>query len=155
LRIEHDTGIKWRSQPSEEIVDDFAKGHGPDPGLVPMQLAFRYTKKAAWNKNLGEQFFDDFLEQEGSKLRLQEDEWPLIYELFWQRFDNLKKEWKKWQKKDGEDDKDVHHRNSTINRMDLRVKRRNARRRQVSEYIFILRLKDAYLFQILAQRYSP
>lgn len=141
LTIEHDSDIKWRSQPSREIVDDFAEGKGSNPGLVPMQLAFKYTKKEAWNKNLGEQFFDDFLVQEGSKLRLQDNEWPLIYELFWQRFDNLKKEWKKWQKKDGENDMEVHHRNSTKFLMDLRRKRRNARRRQVSEYLFILRQK--------------
>jgi hypothetical protein len=133
LRIEHDSDIQRRSQPSKEIVDDFAEGNGQDPGLVPMQLAFRYTKKEAWNKCLGEQFFDDFLEQEGSKLGLQEDEWPLVYNLFWQRFENLKKEWKKWQKKDGENDMEVHHRNSTNIRKELRAKRRNARRRHVSE----------------------
>jgi hypothetical protein len=65
LRIEHDSDIKWSSQPSKEIVDDFAEGNGTDPALVPMQLAFRYKKKDAWNKCLGEQFFDDFLEREG------------------------------------------------------------------------------------------
>lgn len=106
-----------------------------------MQLAFRYSKKEAWNIFLGEQFFDDFLDQEGSKLHIQEDEWPLVYDLFWQRFANLKKEWKKWQKKDGEDDKEVHHRNSANNRMDLKAKRKNARRRHVSEQIFISRYK--------------
>lgn len=81
---------------------------------------------------MGEQFFNDFLEREESKLRLQEDEWPLDHELFWQRFENLKV-WKRWQKKDGEDDKEVHHRNSTNNRMELRTKKRNTKRRHVSE----------------------
>ena len=98
-----------------------------------MQLAFGYTKKEAWNKCLGEQFFDDFLEQEGSKTRLQEKEWPLVYELFWQRFANLKKEWKKWQKKGGEKDIEVHRHNCTKQGMELKAKRRNARRRHVSE----------------------
>jgi hypothetical protein len=137
LRIEHDSDIKWSSQPSKEIVDDFAEGNGTDPALSPMQLAFRYKKKDEWNKCLGEQFFDDFLEREGSNLRLQENEWPFIYKLFWQRFDNLKMEWKKWQKKGEEDDKAVHHRNSTNYRLDLKSKRRNARRRQVSKYIYL------------------
>ena len=135
MGIECDADIQWHSQPSRELVDDFAKGNESDPGLVPMNLAFRYTKKEPWNKSLGEQFVDDFLERGGSKLCLQENEWPLIYELFWQRFDNLKKEWKKWQKKEGEDNTAVHNRNSTSNRIDLKTKRRNARRRQVSKYI--------------------
>ena len=43
----------------------------------------------------------------------------------------------KWQKKGQEDDREVHHRNSANKRKDLRAKRRNARRRQVSECIFI------------------
>jgi len=132
LRIEHDSDIQWHSQPSGETVDDFAEGNGPDPTLVPMQLAFRYKKKDVWNKHLGEQFFDDFLEHGGTNLRLQENEWPLIYKLFWQRFDNLKKEWKKWQKKNGEDDKAVHHRNIKNSQSDLKSKRRNTRRRNVS-----------------------
>src|ERR1700679_183168 len=144
LRIEHDPDIQRCSQPSNEIVDDFAEGNRSDPALVPMQLAFRYKKKEAWNKCLGEQFFDDFLEREGSNLRLQEDEWPLIYELFWQRFENLKKEWKKWQKKNGEDDKAVCLRNSTNNQLDLKSKRRNARRRHVSECVFILKKMLTY-----------
>ena len=154
LNIEHDSDIKWRPQPSKEIVHDFAKGNGADPALVPMQLAFTYSKKEPWNKCLGEQFFDDFLEREERKLFLQQDEWPVIYDLFWQRFENLKKEWKKWQKKDGEDDKEVHHRNSTNNRKELRAKRRHARRRHVSEYIFISQDR-CLLFRISAHRYSP
>jgi hypothetical protein len=132
LRIEHDPDIQWCLQPSTESVAAFAEGNGSDPALVPMQLAFGYKKKEPWNKCLGEQFFDDFLDREGTNLRIQEKEWPLIYELFWQRFENLKKEWKKWQKKNGEDDKSVHHRNSTSKQLDLKTKRRNARRRHVS-----------------------
>jgi hypothetical protein len=120
-------------QPSRDVVHDFAEGNGSDPNLVEMQLAFRYQKKEAWNASLADQFFDDFLEREGSKLDLQEDEWPLVLKLFWQRFNNLKKEWKRWQKKDGEGNKEVHHRNSTKYRMELKGKRRNARRRHVSK----------------------
>lgn len=133
LKIEHDSDIKWRSQPSTKSVDDFVEGDGLAPALVPMQLAFGYTKKNAWNISLKEQFFDDFVEREGSRLGLQENEWPLIDELFGQRFENLKREWKKWQRKDGEDEKAVHHRNSTSSRLELKSKRRNARRRHVSE----------------------
>jgi hypothetical protein len=133
LKIEHDSDIKWHSQPSKESVDDFVERSGSAPGLVPMQLAFRYTKKNAWNMSLKEQFFDDFMEREESRLSLQEKEWPLIDELFEQRFENLKKEWKKWQRKDGEDEKAVHHRNSASSRLELKSKRRNARRRHVSE----------------------
>jgi len=133
LRIEHDSDIKWCSQPSKESVNDFVARKGPAPGLVPMQLAFGYTKKNAWNMSLKDQFFDDFVEQEGSKLNLREIEWPLIDELFGQRFENLKKEWKRWQKKDDEDDREVLHRNSTSFRLELKAKRKNARRRHVSE----------------------
>jgi hypothetical protein len=133
LRIEHDSDIQRCLQPSKETIAAFAEERGSDPDLVPMQLAFEYKKKEPWNKFLGEEFFDDFLEQEGPTLRIQENEWALIYELFWQRFENLKKEWKRWQKKNGEDDKAVRHRNSTNNQLDLKSKRRNARRRHVSE----------------------
>lgn len=133
LRIKHDLDIQWCIQPSKEVVAAFAEGNGPDPALVPMQLAFEYKKKEAWNACLGEQFLDDFLEREGSNLHIRGNEWPLIHELFWQRFENLKKEWKKWQKKNGEDDKSVRHRNFTNKQLDLKTKRRNTRRRQVSE----------------------
>ena len=153
LRIEHDPDIQWSLQPSTESVAAFAEGNRSDPALVPMQLAFGYKKKEPWNKCLGEQFFDDFLDREGTNLRIQENEWPLIYELFWQRFENLKKEWKKWQKKNGEDDKSVCYRNSTSKQLDLKTKRRNARRRHVSIDIY-LGTKDAYLFRILAHRHS-
>jgi hypothetical protein len=133
LMIEHDLDIQWCSQPSEEIVAAFAKENGSEPALIPMQLAFGYKKNEAWNKYLAELFFDDFLDREESKLQLHENEWPIIQEIFWQRFENLKKEWKKWQKKDGEDDRAVRHRNSTNNQLSLKSKRRNARRRQVSK----------------------
>ena len=62
LKIEQDSDIKWHSQPSEKSVDDFVEGSGLAPALVPMQLAFKYSKKNAWNISLGDQFFDDFLE---------------------------------------------------------------------------------------------
>jgi hypothetical protein len=133
LKIGKDSDIKWCSQPSKKSVDDFVERDGLNPALVPMQLAFGYMKKHAWNVSLREQFFDDFEEREGPRLGLQENEWPLIDELFGQRFENLKKEWKKWQIKEGEDEKAVHHRNSTSSRLDLKSKRRNARRQHVSE----------------------
>jgi hypothetical protein len=81
LRIKHDPDIQWCLQPSKEIVAAFAEGNGPDPALVPMRLAFGYKKKEAWNRCLGEQFLDDFLEREGSNLHIRENEWPLIHEI--------------------------------------------------------------------------
>lgn len=128
LRIEHNPDIQRCLQPSEEMVAAFVEGEGPDPPLALMQLAFGYKKKELWNKCLGEQFFDDFLEREGPNLQLQENEWPLIIELFWQHFKNLKKKWKKWQKKDGEDEKAVRDHNSTDNQLNCKSKRRIARR---------------------------
>ncbi|KAF8879901.1 hypothetical protein CPB84DRAFT_1751555 [Gymnopilus junonius] len=131
-QIERDTDPRRNVLvPSKEKVDAFAEREGPGPTLVPLALFFAYKKKHAWNLDLGEKFFDDFFEREGPRLRLREREWPIIYEIFWQHFSNLKREWKKWQPKEGEDKTAVNHRNSETTRVTLKSKRRNARRKHL------------------------
>jgi hypothetical protein len=133
LGIKNAKDIQWRSQPSKEAVDAFANRTGPGPNLVPMQLALGYKKNEPWNVTMGEQFFDDFLDREEARLKIKENEWPIIYEKFWQRFTNLRKEWKQWQPKSGEDAHAVSHRNSQRIKKTHKVTRRDARRNYVSE----------------------
>ncbi|KAF8881965.1 hypothetical protein CPB84DRAFT_1851432 [Gymnopilus junonius] len=130
LNIKCDREIRWISQPSKEKVDAFAEREGPGPTLVPLAL-FSPTKRSMLGIWIWARNFSTISLREGPRLRLREREWPIIYEIFWQRFSNLKREWKKWQPKEGEDKTAVNHRNSETTRVTLKSKRRNARRKHL------------------------
>jgi hypothetical protein len=128
LEINRDKDIVLKTPPSNEEVEAFAEETGPGPELQPMRFCFDVTAKHAWNIDLAEQFVGKFMIYRGIK----KDEEELVYELFTGRFSSLKRRYKEWQLKRGEDTVQRTQRVKEIHRVERRMGRRDTRRNNVS-----------------------
>ena len=128
LEIGNDKDIVLKTPPSKEEVEDFAEERGPGPELKPMRLSFDVTAKHAWNVDLAEQFVMMFMKYR----RIKSDEEPLVYELFTARFSSLKRQYKEWQLKRGEDAVQRAQRVKEMHKEKRRMRRRDTRRNNVS-----------------------
>lgn len=77
---------------------------------------------------MAEQFVDQFMSDRG----IGKDEEPLIYELFTTRFGSLKRRYREWQFKEGEDAVQRAQRVKEMHRVERRMRRRDTRRNNVS-----------------------
>lgn len=128
LEIARDKDIVLKTQPSSEEVEAFAEERGPGPVLTPMHLSFDVTAKHAWNNDLAEQFVMEFMNNH----EIGEDEEQLVYELFTVRFSTLKRRYKEWQLKRGEDAVQRTQRVKEMHKEERRMRRRDTRRNNVS-----------------------
>ncbi|KDR79748.1 hypothetical protein GALMADRAFT_136359 [Galerina marginata CBS 339.88] len=133
LRINKDKDIQWHAQPPKAIADVFAAEQGPGPNLIPMQLYFDGKAKHHWNRTLATSFVEDFTEHVGPQLNLKEAEEIIVYDLFWQRFQNLRQLHKSWLPKEGEDDRAVSHRKYQQDLKQLKTTRRDSRRKCMNQ----------------------
>jgi len=128
LRIARDKDIVLKIPPSNEEVEAFAEEMGPGPDLNPMRLCFDVTAKHAWNIELAEQFVEHFMIYR----KIEKDEEALVYELFTVRFSTLKRRYKEWQLKRGEDTVQRAQRVRDVHKEERRMRRRDTRRNNVS-----------------------
>jgi hypothetical protein len=128
LEINVDKDIVLKKPPSNEVVEAFAEERGPGPTLKPMRLCFNVTAKHAWNIDLAEQFVEQFMKNR----RIGKDEEPLVYELFTVRFNSLKRRYREWQLRGGEDTVQRAQRVNEMHRVERRMRRRDTRRNNVS-----------------------
>jgi hypothetical protein len=128
LEIDRDKEIVLKTPPSNEEVEAFAEETGPGPELKPMHLCFSVTAKHAWNTELAEQFVTHFMKFRG----IGREEEPLLYELFTVRFNTLKRRYREWQLKRGEDTVQRAQRVKEMYKVERRMRRRDTRRNNVS-----------------------
>jgi hypothetical protein len=148
LDIEKDKDIIRKISPSNEEVEAFAEETGPGPKLNPMRLCFDVPAKHAWNTDLAEQFVKEFMKYHG----IDSNEEPLIYELFEARFTSLKRRYREWQLKEGEDTVQRAKRVKEMEKEERRMRRRDTRRNNVS-YISIHRNRRlTFWIQLFADR---
>ena len=128
LEIQKDKDIVWKTPPSNQEIEDFAEGKGLGPKLSPMRFSFRVTAKHPWNADLAEQFVTRFMEQRGIKSAEEQ----LVYELFTERFTCLRRRYREWQLKRGEDTVQRAQRVKEMHNEERRLRRRDTRRNNVS-----------------------
>jgi hypothetical protein len=128
LEINRDKDIVLKKPPSIEEVEAFAEETGPGPKLKPMRFCFDVTAKHAWNIDLAEQFVEKFMIFRG----IEEAEEGLVYELFTGRFSSLKRRYKEWQLKRGEDTVQRAQRVKEMHKAERCMRRRDTRRNNVS-----------------------
>lgn len=128
LDISNDKDIVLKTPPSNEEVEAFAEEKGPGPVLKPMRLCFDVTPKHAWNIDLAEQFAEQFMSNRG----IGKAEEPLVYELFTTRFCSLKRRYREWKLKRGEDTVQRAQRVKEMHKVERRMRRRDTRRNNVS-----------------------
>ena len=128
LEIARDKEIVLKMPPSNEEVEAFAEETGPGPELKPMRLCFNVTAKHAWNDELAEQFVTNF--RRFHEIGIHEE--PLLYELFAVRFSSLKRRYREWQLKRGEDVVQRTQRVKEMHKEERKMGRRDTRRNNVS-----------------------
>jgi hypothetical protein len=128
LEIGRDKDIVLKTPPSNEEVEAFAEERGPGPVLNPMRFCFDVTAKHAWNIDLAEQFVDHFMSDHGIGI----SEEPLVYEIFTVRFGSLKRRYREWQIKRGEDTVQRAQRVKEMHKVERTMRRRDTRRNNVS-----------------------
>ena len=128
LEIARDKDIVLKPPPSNEEVEAFAEETGRGPKLHPMRLCFNATVKHAWNADLAEQFVTNCRRFH----KIREEEEPLLYELFEIRFSTLKRRYRQWQLRRGEDATQHAQRVQEMDKEDQKLRRRDTRRNNVS-----------------------
>jgi hypothetical protein len=128
INIKRDKEIVLKPQPSEEEVEAFADEMGPGPELAPMRLSFDNGAQHPWNADLAEQFVTEFMKHRNIKSA----EEPLVYELFTTRFSSLKRRYREWKPKEGEDNVQRIQRVREMHKDERRMRRRDTRRNNVS-----------------------
>src|SRR5882762_618651 len=128
LEIARDKDIVLKPPPSNEEVEAFAEEKGPGPKLCPMRLCFNATAKHAWNADLAEQFVTEF--RRFRKIGKEEEQ--LLYELFEVRFSTLRRRYREWQLKRGEDTVQRALRVKEMHKEEQKIRRRDTRRNNVS-----------------------
>jgi hypothetical protein len=128
LEIQKDKDIVWKTSPSNQEIEDFAEGKGRGPKLSPMRFSFRVTARHPWNADLAEQFVTEFMKHR----KINSDEEPLLYELFTERFTSLRRRYREWQLKRGEDNVQRAQRVKEMHDEERRMRRRDTRRNNVS-----------------------
>jgi hypothetical protein len=137
LEISKDTDIAFKTPPSIEVVEAFAKDDGPGPVLKPMRLCFDVPARHAWNIDLAEQFVQRFMRNH----EVDESEECLIYELFNGRFNSLKRRYNEWQCKEGEDGVQRRQRVKEKHKVERKLQRKDTRRNKVSHISMIGRTR--------------
>ena len=128
LEIGRDKDIVLKAPPSNQEVKAFAEERGPGPVLKHMRFCFNVTAKHPWNTDLADQFVEKFMKDRG----IEEAEEALVYELFMYRFDSLKRRYREWQFKRGEDAVQRAQRVKEMHKMERKMRRRDTRRNNVS-----------------------
>jgi hypothetical protein len=128
LEISRDKDIVLKTSPSNKEVEAFAEERGRGPVLKPMRFCFNVTAKHAWNIDLAEQFVDQFMNDHG----IGKAEEPLIYELVTVWFGSLKRRYREWQFKRGEDAVQRAQRIKEMHKVERTMRRRDTRRNNVS-----------------------
>jgi hypothetical protein len=132
IGIINDAGIIRSPRPSEAEVTSFANEDGPGPKLKPMRLYFDGNLKHPWNADLAEQFFRYFR----SKNVVDEHDEDDIWDLFGQRFLNLKRQVMERNPRGNEDEVQVLQRAMKKKKATLDHQRPNTRRGTVSQIVF-------------------
>jgi hypothetical protein len=129
LDIKRDKDIVLKTPPSIEEVEAFAEEEGPGPDLMnDMRFSFDVPAMHAWNNDLAEQFVTEFMKHR----KINSAEAPLVYELFTTRFSTLKRRYREWQPKRGEDNVQRKQRVEEMHKEERRMRRRDTRRNNVS-----------------------
>ena len=93
-----------------------------------MRFCFNVTAKHPWNTDLAVQFVEQFMVNRGA----EEAKEALVYELFMVRFGSLKRRYREWQFKRGEDTVQRAQRVKEMHKMERMMWRRDTRRNNVS-----------------------
>ena len=115
-------------------VKAFEDETGAGPKLKPMRLYFDSTMKHPWNADLAEQFVSHFQ----SRAAVDENDEDDIWDLFKQRFLNLKRRISERKLKDNEDEVGALQRVVNKQKERLDGQRPNTRRGTVSQQVFWL-----------------
>lgn len=132
IGIMHDVDIVKIPQPSIDDVTSFADELGPGPRLKPMRLYFDGSSKHPWNVDLAEQFYEYFR----SKAAVDDHDEDDIWDLFGQRFLNLKRKISQRKPREDEDEVQVGQRVMHRKKATLDSQRPNTRRGTVSQHTF-------------------
>jgi hypothetical protein len=133
LGIMHDADIVRVSHPSIDQVTSFADEVGPGPKLNPMRLYFDGNVKHPWNADLAEQFHSDFM---STNFVDSEDEMD-VWDLFEQRFLNLKRKVAERKPRGDEDEIQVAQRIMEKKKERLSLQRPHTRRGTVGQQLFL------------------
>jgi hypothetical protein len=133
IGILKDVDILEVSQPSIDEVTLFADEEGPGPKLKPMRLYFDGTFDHPWNQDLAEQFQIYFK----AKNRVDEEDMIEIWDLFKQRFLNLRRKVAESRPKGDEDEIQVMQRVTKARKERKNRQRPNTRRGTVSNIFYL------------------
>jgi hypothetical protein len=133
IGIMRDTDIVKVSHPSIDEVTAFAEERGPGPQLNPMRLNFEGKIKDPWNADLAEQFHNHFMSTNAVDSQDEAD----IWDLFEQRFLNLKRRIRERKPKEDEDEIQTLQRVIKKKREILVHQRPHTRRGTVSRHLFL------------------
>jgi hypothetical protein len=132
IGIIHDVDIVDIPQPSIDDVTSFAAELGPGPKLKPMRLYFDGNSKHPWNADLAEQFYNYFQ----SRVAVDDHDEDDVWDLFGQRFLNLKRKISQRKPREDEDEVQVIQRVMHRKKATLDSQRPNTRCGTVSQHTF-------------------
>lgn len=144
IGIMKDTDVVKITGPSIAEVNAFENETGAGPKLKPMRLYLDGKMKHPWNADLAEQFVSQFM----SKFAVDENDEDDIWDLFKQRFLNLKRKVSERKLKEDEDEVGALQRVANKDKARLEGQRPNTRRGTVSESAFRLIIRLTFFLAL-------